>query len=82
MCVDRFHIVSLFLSNTCTPSTLFKEAFVYFVCPTEIPQPPFAWKYYLHRSKKPIIHPCPGFMALVTGVKFLGEKWKATVYLI
>jgi len=49
MCVDRFHIVSLFLSNPCTPSTLSKEAFVYFVCPTEIPQPPFAWKYY---SKK------------------------------
>ena len=24
-----------------------KEVFVYFVCPTEIPQPPFAWKYYL-----------------------------------
>jgi len=48
MCVDRFHIVSLFLSNPCTPSTLSKEAFVYFVCPgpTEIPQPPFAWKYY------------------------------------
>jgi len=43
MCVDCFHIVSLFLSNPCTPS---KEAFVYFVCPTEIPQPPFAWKYY------------------------------------
>ena len=46
MCVDRFYIVSLFLSNPCTPSTLSKEAFVYFVCPTEIPQPPFAWKYY------------------------------------
>jgi len=45
--LDRFHIVSLFLSNPCTPSTLSKEAFVYFVlCPTEIPQPPFAWKYY------------------------------------
>jgi len=27
MCVDRFHIVSLFLSNPCTPSTLSKEAF-------------------------------------------------------
>lgn len=50
MCVDRFHIVSLFLSNPCTPSTLSKEAFVYFVCPTEIPQPPFAWKYYLSLS--------------------------------
>jgi hypothetical protein len=46
MGVDRFHIVSLFLSSPCTPSTLSKEAFVYFVCPTEIPQPPFAWKYY------------------------------------
>ena len=46
MCVDRFNIASLFLSNPCTPSTLSKEAFVYFVCPTEIPQPPFAWKYY------------------------------------
>jgi len=46
MCADRFHIVSLFLHNPCTPSTLCKEAFVYFVCPTEIPQPPFAWKYY------------------------------------
>jgi len=46
MCVDRFHIVSLFLFNPCTPSTLSKEAFVYFVCPTEIPQPLFAWKYY------------------------------------
>jgi len=42
MCVDRLHIVSLFLSNPCTPSTLSKEAF----CPTEIPQPPFEWKYY------------------------------------
>jgi len=50
MCVDRFHIVSLFLSNPCTPSTLSKEAFVYFVCPTEIPQPPFAWKCYLSLS--------------------------------
>ena len=50
MCVDRFHIVSLFLSNPCTPSTLSKEAFVYFVCPTRIPQPPFAWKYYLSLS--------------------------------
>ena len=49
MCVDRFH-VSLFLSNPCTPSTLSKEAFVYFVCPTRIPQPPFAWKYYLSLS--------------------------------
>ena len=29
MCVDRFHIVFLFLSNPCTPSTLGKEAFVY-----------------------------------------------------
>ena len=47
MCVDRFHIVSLFLSNPCTPSTLSKEAFVYCVCPTEIPQPPFAWKCYV-----------------------------------
>jgi len=46
MCVDRFHIVSLFLSNPCTPSTLSKEAFMYSVCPTEIPQPPFSWKYY------------------------------------
>jgi len=50
MCVDRFHIVSLFLSNPCTPSTLCKETFVYFVCPTEIPQPPFAWKYYITNS--------------------------------
>jgi len=41
------HIVSLFLSNPCTPSTLSLEAFVYFVCPTKIPQPPFAWKYYM-----------------------------------
>jgi len=41
-----FHIVSLLLSNPCTPSTLSKEAYAYFVCPTEIPQPPFAWKYY------------------------------------
>jgi len=47
MCMDRFHIVSLFLSNPYNPSTLSKEAFVYFVCPTEIPQPPFAWKYYV-----------------------------------
>jgi len=47
MCVKCFHIVYLFLSNPCTPSTLSKEAFVYFVCPTEITQPPFAWKYYL-----------------------------------
>ena len=47
MVVDRFHIVSLFLSNPCTPNTLSQEAFVYFVCPTKIPQPPFAWKYYL-----------------------------------
>jgi len=31
--------------NLCTPSTLSKESFVYFVCPTEIPQLPFAWKY-------------------------------------
>jgi len=46
MCVDRFHIISLFLSNPCNPSTLCKEAFVNFVCPTDIPQPPFAWKYY------------------------------------
>jgi len=43
MGVDRFHIVFLFLSSPCTLS---KEAFVYFVCPTEIPQLPFAWKYY------------------------------------
>ena len=43
MGVDRFHTVCLFLSSPCTLS---KEAFVYFVCPTEIPQPPFAWKYY------------------------------------
>ena len=42
MSVDRVHLVSLFLSNLCTPSTLSKEAFVYFVCPTEIPQLPFA----------------------------------------
>jgi len=48
MCADCFHIVSLFLSNPCTPSTLSMEAFVYFVCHTEIPQPPFAWKYYTH----------------------------------
>jgi len=40
MCVDRFHIVSLFLSNPCTTGTLSKEACVYFVCATEIPQPP------------------------------------------
>jgi len=51
MCVDRFHIVSLFLSNLCTPSTLSKEAFVYFVCHTEIPQPPFAWKYYRYARR-------------------------------
>ena len=50
MCVDRFHIASLFLSNPCTPSTLSKEVFVYFVCPTEIPQPPCAWKYYVVNS--------------------------------
>jgi hypothetical protein len=60
MCVDHFHIVSLFLSNPCTPSTLSKEAFVYFVCPTEIPQPPFAWNYYthcvtIHHSLSPMI---------------------------
>jgi len=30
-----------------TPSTLTNEAFVYFVYPTEIPEPPLAWKYYL-----------------------------------
>jgi len=35
MCVDCFHIVSLFLSNPCTPGTLSKEAFVYFVCLTK-----------------------------------------------
>jgi len=46
MCVDCFHIVCLFLSNPCTPSILSKEAFVYFVCPIQIPQPPFAWRYY------------------------------------
>jgi len=46
MCVDCFRIVSPFLPNPRDPSTLSKEAFVYFVCPTEIPQPPFAWKYY------------------------------------
>jgi len=51
MCVDCFHIVSLFRSNLCTPSTLCKEAFVYFVCPTEIPQPPFSWKYYHVEAK-------------------------------
>ena len=45
--------LSLFLSNSCTPSTLCKEAFVYFVCPTEIPQPPFAWKYYHPCGKQP-----------------------------
>jgi len=55
MCVDRFHIVSLFLYNPCTPSTLSKEAFVYFVCPAEIPQPPFAWKYYHVGSWYPCI---------------------------
>ena len=53
MCVDRFHIVSLFLSNPCTPSNLSKEVFVYFVCPTEITQPAFAWKYY--QSLTPIV---------------------------
>ena len=46
MGLHRFHIVSLFLSNPYIPSTLSKEAFVIFVCPTEIPQPPFAWKYF------------------------------------
>jgi len=50
MCVDRLHIVSLFLSNPCTTSTLSKEAFVYFVCHTEIPQPPFPWKYDIMTS--------------------------------
>jgi len=45
MGVDRVHVVSLFLSNPSTPSTLSKKLFVYFVCPTEIPQTPFAWKY-------------------------------------
>ena len=50
MCVDCFHIVSLFLSNPCTPSTLGKEAFVYFVCPTKFLQPPFAWTYHLSLS--------------------------------
>jgi len=49
MCVDCFQIVSLFLSNPCTPSTLSNEAFVYFVCLTENPQPPFAWKYCFFR---------------------------------
>jgi len=29
-----------------------------------------------------IMHPCPDFMALVTWVKFLGEKLKATIPLI
>jgi len=48
MGVDRFHIVSLFLSSPCTPSTLSKEASVYFVCPTEISRPPFAWKYFIN----------------------------------
>jgi len=51
MGVDRFHIVSLFLSRPCTPSTLSQEALVYFVCPTKIPQPPFAWKYYHFRNE-------------------------------
>jgi len=46
MCVDCFHIVSLFLSNPCTPSTLCNQAIVYFVSPTEIAQLPFARKYY------------------------------------
>ena len=41
MCVDGFNIVSLFLSNPCISSTLSKEAFVYFMCPTKIQQPPF-----------------------------------------
>ena len=47
MGVNRVHIVSLLLFNLCVPSTLSKESFVNFVCPTEIPQLPFAWKYYL-----------------------------------
>ena len=53
MCVDRFHIVSLFLSNHCTPSNLSKEVFMYFVCPAEITQPAFAWKNY--QSLTPIV---------------------------
>jgi len=47
MSVDRVHVVSLLLFNLCATSTLSKESLVYFVCPTEIPQLPFAWKYYL-----------------------------------
>ena len=47
-CVWTVSTLFLFFSNTCTPSTLSKEVFVYFVCPTEIPQPPFSWKYYSH----------------------------------
>jgi len=53
--VDRFHIVSLCLSRSCTPSDLSKEAFVYFVCPTEIPQPPFALKYYSPNRTQSIV---------------------------
>jgi len=46
--VDRVHVVSIFLSDLCspsTPSTLSLESLVYFVCPTKIPQLPFAWNY-------------------------------------
>jgi len=43
------------VSIPCTPSTLSQEAFVYFVCPTEIPQPPFEWKYY-RCVRRPIIN--------------------------
>jgi len=47
MHVDHAHVVSPFLSNPFTSSTSNQESFVCFVFPTEIPQPPFAWKYYL-----------------------------------
>ena len=61
MGVDRFHVFPLFLSNLYTPSILSKEAFVYFVCPTEIqvPQPPFAWKYYLNVKSWQSLVPTP-----------------------
>ena len=47
MYVDHIHVVFPFLSNSCASSTPSQESFVCFVCPTEIAQLSFAWKYYL-----------------------------------
>jgi len=57
MGVDRSHIFSLFLFQTMYSQYSSKEAFVYFVCPTEIPQPPFASKYYYASFPHFFLHP-------------------------